>query len=127
MCEQPKNRLGKSTFGIGLSLLCAVHCLATPVLVALIPVAGHSILHNPLIEFGLLAISVVFAGSILLKDRKLHGNNKPISLAVAAFLMMLTTQIFHLHSIIYSLSGALMLILAYILNWRAFHTPVLKN
>ena len=127
MCEQQKNKPGKSTIWIGLSFICAVHCLATPVLVALMPVAGHSVLHNPLLEFGLIAASIVFAGSILFKDKKIHGNIWPVLLAAFAFAVMLSAQILHDHSIFISIVGALLLIAAYVINWRSFHAPFLKK
>lgn len=46
--------------GATASLLCAIHCVAVPVLFALLPVAGLAWLDNPAVDWWFLLAAVVF-------------------------------------------------------------------
>lgn len=57
-----------SRLGFAASVLCTVHCLATPVLVLAAPMAGHYLEGMPYLETALIALSVLSAVFILWGD-----------------------------------------------------------
>ncbi|MGJ3649095.1 MerC domain-containing protein [Sphingomonas sp. GlSt437] len=74
--------LGLDRLAIGLSGLCAVHCLASAVLVALAASAGGLLL-NPIIHEVGLTIAVVLGSVALIHGAMRHGFLMPV--AVGAF------------------------------------------
>ena len=64
--------------GIVLSLLCAVHCMALPLLLMAGSFAAVSVLSNPWMELGLLPVGFAIAGWVLYKDYRLHSRKMPL-------------------------------------------------
>ncbi len=114
-----KSRLDK--VGFFLSVLCAVHCASTPLLVAILPLLGTELLHNPTLELALVGTTVVIAGGVLLKDYlQVHKNIAPLLLLLAGFgAKLLGLFVFgQRYEPVVITSGAAFIILAYIVNWR---------
>ena len=73
--------------GIGLAGLCAVHCLATLLLVSALGLGGHFLLEENIHRFGLLLALVVAAVAIgwgLMR----HGRMLPFLVALAGLALM---------------------------------------
>ncbi len=124
-----KSRLDK--VGFYLSVLCAVHCASTPLLVAVLPLLSTELLHNSTLELALVGTTVVIAGGVLLRDYlHIHKNIAPLLLLLAGFaakllgLFVLGQQ----YEPVIITSGAAFIILAYIVNWRmrATHNATCK-
>lgn len=45
--------------GVGVSLLCAVHCAALPLIISSLPLLGLKIFGNPLIETSIILLSLI--------------------------------------------------------------------
>jgi uncharacterized membrane protein HdeD (DUF308 family) len=110
-----------SKVGFSLSFLCAIHCASAPLLITLLPMLGSDLLHNQALELGLIGITLLIAGIILMKDyRQMHKNALPLLLLAvgiaAKFLAIFVFQ--QTYEPVVITSGAAFILLAYIVNWR---------
>ncbi|MBX9860357.1 MAG: MerC domain-containing protein [Sphingomonas sp.] len=119
----PIPRLGIDRWAIGLSGLCAVHCFASAVLVALAASAGGLLL-NPLIHEIGLSFAILLGAVALGRGVFLHGYVMP--LAIGSFgLGVMAGAISLPHDggseTVWTLIGVGLLALGHDLNHRATH------
>lgn len=94
---RPYHRILNRT-GMALSILCAIHCLATPFLALSLPFLGSYFEHNPWIDFLLLGSGLVMGGGITVHNYIKHHRNLPVLLVVlSGFGFMFTAHFFHHH------------------------------
>jgi hypothetical protein len=113
-----KSATGK--LGLSLSLLCSVHCLAMPFVVAFLPMGGD-LFSNPVIEVILLGSSILLASYTIIRDfRHLHRNYSSLLLLAVGVTLLLASQAQHSHDEINFLAplAGLSIFGAYLLNWR---------
>lgn len=109
---------------MGASLLCLLHCLAFPLLIAALPSLSH-ILHLPE-SFHMWVVVFAIPCSLwaLLPGRSRHGAVTPLLLAGAG-LLFLIAGISILHDAGWetqaTVAGSLLLSAAHVLNWRLRH------
>ncbi len=107
------------TAGMALAALCAVHCVATP-LIALLPMGA--LFTSTAAEWLLPAFAVVIALAVIAQDtRAVHRRRAPaIALGIAA-LLIATGHAFdhHLAGTVVAVTGSLGLAAALVLNVRA--------
>lgn len=108
--------------GIFVTVLCAIHCVATPVIITVMPLFGASLLSNPIWEWLLIGVSLGLAVLILAKDFiSKHKNTLPLLVLGGGFstkaLGLLVVGHSSYEPLIISL-GALMIVSAYVINWR---------
>lgn len=110
-----------SRVGFSLSVLCAIHCASMPFLVALLPLMGSQLLHNPTLEIILMGTTILIAGIIMVKDyRHIHKNLLPLfllSLGIGAKCLGLFV-LQHSYEPVIITSGAAFILVSYIANWR---------
>lgn len=110
-----------SRVGFSLSILCAIHCASTPLLVAVLPLMGSAFLHNPALEFTLIGLTVLIAGIIMGKDYMYtHKNPLPLillSLGITVKCIGLFVLQQSYEPVIIT-SGTAFILLSYIANWR---------
>lgn len=106
--------------GFSLSLLCAIHCLATPFLITLLPFFGKTIFANPIFELGMLLASMILALSILIKSYKKHFQPGPLLVSLCGFCLAFSAQI-GVENIVMSVLGSMLVAYAYYLNWKVAH------
>lgn len=75
--------------GSWLSLACAVHCLALPVIVGVLPLLGLQFMADERIEIGFLAIGATFALIATLWGLHKHGAVRVVAAFSAAIGVML--------------------------------------
>lgn len=119
----PIPRFGIDRLAIGLSGLCAVHCFASAVLVALAASAGGLLL-NPLIHEIGLSFAILLGAVALGRGVFLHGYVTP--LAIGSFgLGVMAGAITMPHDggleTVWTLTGVGLLALGHDLNHRATH------
>jgi hypothetical protein len=106
--------------GFWLTFLCAIHCLATPFLLASLPVLGSrfELLHK--YEFSILLVSLLLAALLLFKDYKIHKNTRPLLLLLLAMGLKVIEYIFDLHTweLYLTVGISACLCFAYYFNWR---------
>lgn len=107
-----------SKLSVILSVACAIHCVAMPLLMLSFPFLHDSFLGNPMLEWGILLSLVVF-GIISLDHykKKHHGNSLPIILfgigASICFLALISHNAAH-HALM--VIGSLIIAASQILN-----------
>ena len=114
-------------FATGASLLCLLHCLAFPLLIAALPSLSQ-ILHLPE-SFHVWVVLFAIPGSLwaLLAGRSRHGAITPLILGSAG-LLFLIAGISILHDAGWetqsTVAGSLLLSAAHVFNWRLRHKRV---
>ena len=76
--------------GAGLSLACALHCLAAPLLLSLLPFAGVGFLAGESVETAFLGTSLVLAVGSLCWGFRIHHQRCTLLLLGAALLLILS-------------------------------------
>lgn len=102
--------------GVVLSLLCAVHCMAVPLLLTAGSFISVSVLSNPWVEVGLLPVGFAIAGVVLYKDYRRHSRKLPLHLFLFGAAVGVAGLIFHFHLLIGT--SALLVIAAQYFNFR---------
>lgn len=107
------------TIGIGLSLICVVHCIVTPVILSLLPVLGQLISEDAFHTW-MAPVFIVPAILALIPGTLKHKSKLPIVLAVFGLIVFCLSTFLHGMSesveLIASLVGSGMLIAAHKLN-----------
>jgi hypothetical protein len=112
------NRLER--IGFWLSLACAVHCLAMPVVITLLPFVGSTILADHETELYVMGGSWLLAGVLLYVDFKKHQNWLPLLLLMSSVGVKLLEVLVlgeDFEAIASPVSGVLIAV-AYYFNWR---------
>ena len=119
------HKIGKwlDVTGAAAAWLCAVHCLAVPLLIAILPLVGLSFLLEEATERVFIGISAALAlVSLLPAYFREHGKLRAVLLAVAGIgLIALTHFLFEDNlaaKIIFLLTGAVLISVAHLLNRR---------
>lgn len=98
MANKPKKTLTHklNLAGMALSALCIVHCFSVPVIIALFPLLGAELLHNPAIELGLVGSGLLLSGTVVIRDYLKHHHKVTIVLAVlTGFALMMAGILLH--------------------------------
>lgn len=80
-----KPRSLRDKVAVWLSLACAVHCLATPLLLVALPALGSRLTADPWVEFSILAFVLVLGGSSIRHAYVHHGSRVAPALFAVAF------------------------------------------
>lgn len=108
------------SLAVGLSLTCLVHCLALPVLIALLPAWSAWLDVPESFHFFALAVAVPFSLTVLLRARRLRADATPLRIAVGGLVLMTLGLLMPgegSEAAVTSI-GATLLAAAHILNWR---------
>jgi hypothetical protein len=120
MPERIKSKSIAGRLGLSLSVLCSIHCLAMPFVVAFLPVSG-GLFNNPVIEVVLLGSSILLASYTIIRDfRHLHRNYGSLVLLGIGIVLLLVSSANHTHDKInlFAPMAGLFIFGAYLLNWR---------
>ncbi|SOE22207.1 MerC mercury resistance protein [Spirosomataceae bacterium TFI 002] len=108
-----------SSLGFSLSMLCAIHCLAMPFIIAFAPLLGSFLSHKA--EAYILVISAALAIYVFISNLQQHGNFWPlILLMLSVGSSFAGLVLFHDRWEIPLMSfGGLSMASAYYINWKA--------
>ncbi|WP_082391260.1 MerC domain-containing protein [Jiulongibacter sediminis] len=111
--------------GLGMSFLCAIHCLSMPFILVALPTLGEHFLPE-FVENILVVSSMLIAIYLLSRDFRHHQNRLPfLLLGISAGLY--TLDFFATHHL-FSILGSVSMAAAYVLNWRlhrkSCHVPL---
>ncbi|QYE37269.1 MerC domain-containing protein (plasmid) [Polymorphobacter sp. PAMC 29334] len=109
---------------IGLSGLCLVHCLAFPVIIALLPAMAPILPQQPWVHPAILATALPLAVFALWRGWRRHRDVRPGLLGVLGLLLMgagLAMGEGRLMETVLTVIGGLLLASAHALNWRLDH------
>lgn len=106
--------LNADFMGMLSSSLCAVHCMAVPLLSSFgLSTVGH---HNHVFDFVLLALGIIFAGFSLLKDYFKHRSLLPLGVGTIGFVVLFVGITQHISMV--SVLGGVLIAYSHILNYR---------
>ncbi len=108
--------------GFFISGLCAIHCAALPLLMALLPLIGLGFLLNETLEKALLIFAVTLALWSIVQGYKHH--HRAILFGVWLFASLLIASQWFIHHEILAIGGALGLAACHFLNYRFLHTTI---
>lgn len=105
--------------GVFLSIVCLVHCLAMPILIASLPVFAKGLIsHNT--EITLVFMGIVIAVFLFKKEYMLHRNILPFSLlglATISNLIGLFLVSEYLETV-FVITGSIFMMMGYFANWK---------
>ncbi|MHA6720111.1 MerC domain-containing protein [Sphingomonas sp. RS6] len=109
---------------VGMSTLCLVHCLALPVLLALLP-GVSAWLHLPAdLHRWLLMFAIPSSSFALLSGCRVHRSAGPLLTGIAGLSLMALAALLlegTAREVPVSVAGSLLLVAAHVSNWRARH------
>jgi predicted ABC-type exoprotein transport system permease subunit len=87
-------------YSVGLSFLCSIHCIATPIFILFVPFFKNLHEYNTYLEILLLLSVLLLGGSSLIHDfRSHHKKALPVILFLIGFLILVSGHLFfHDHS-----------------------------
>lgn len=101
------------------TLLCAIHCLATPLLLFAVPAFGAELVHDTWFEPILLTLGVSFSGYLLIGDFRKHKNILPLLMATTGFFFLIVGHhYFHSIEMLSLVIGSVLVPGALYLNFR---------
>lgn len=107
--------------GFYLSVVCAVHCVATPVVITFLPYMGSSLIANHAWEL-LVIIGSMFLGFwILWNDFQKHKNNLPLILLAGSLITKIFEITYH-STLLENFTApitAMLIASAYYINWKS--------
>lgn len=111
--------------GVGISVLCMLHCIAVPVVLVLFPAIGAAVVpHEDQTHAFLLAFILGVAGFAFFTGYRVHGQKKPVIwMAVGVIIVTYASffaheQLGHNWEPVVAIIGSLALIRAHILNHK---------
>jgi MerC mercury resistance protein len=106
--------------GFWLTVICGIHCLATPILITILPILGSKFEAFHKYETFFLYISLFLAAFLMWKDKKIHNNPWPFEMIIMA--MCITPFCYNFFGnaaeIFVSISTSILIISAYWINWK---------
>ena len=102
-----------------LSLLCAIHCAATPIIIGIVSLMGVSFMMDPFWEVCLLVVSNVLAIFALATAYKKHRKIGPFILFGLSLVLIIIGLLIAQHSLI--LAGLVFTAIALLLNRKYSH------
>ena len=100
------------------ALICAVHCSIVPILASfsLVGATGH---HNHTFDIVLLAIGVVIAGYVLVRDYiRIHQCLIPGTVCIIGFLLLTTGIVTHYSPLLLNIPGGILIAFSHYLNYK---------
>lgn len=107
-------------FGFSASMLCAVHCMAVPLVVTFGALSGLAWLTNPWVEITLIAASIWIASWSLTRSYfKYHRRFTAISIVAGGFALLIVSRfVAHEWEPIMAVLGGVTIATAHWINWR---------
>tara|TARA_B100000900_G_scaffold409047_1_gene424280 strand:+ start:118 stop:510 length:393 start_codon:yes stop_codon:yes gene_type:complete len=106
--------------GMGLSVACAIHCLATSVLLSALPVLGFEFLGHEGFELGMITAILLPAGFTFINGFWIHGKKGHFLLGVIGLAIFLLVRPFVDHSLepYATLLGGTAFVWDHLINWK---------
>lgn len=105
--------------GFWASLLCAIHCMAMPLVVMAGSMYGVQVSEHSSLEVPILSIAVLFAVIMVVRYYFHHRNSLPLLLLIAGVSLLLVSVISHAHLL--TILGSLVLASAQLYNTYLHH------
>lgn len=109
---------------IGASLACMVHCLALPLLIALLPALAAVLAVPESFHLWVLALAVPMALLALVQGRARHGRTGPLAAGAAGLACLVLGALAFAEGpaeTAFTVVGSVLLVGAHVTNWRLRH------
>lgn len=105
--------------GVTASVICAIHCMAVPVILSLGIVNSSHWIHNHGIDMAVIATGIIIAALSLVSDYKKHKSLIPLITIIIGFGLLCYGLLEKNHDthLWWSLAGSLCVISAHLINW----------
>ena len=113
-----------SKAGMVLSGICAIHCVLTPLAVALLPFLGSTFLNNKVLEYSILIPGILLSTFITIRNyRKYHHDGRILAAVLCGFGIMIVGHLFGIQLVesVLSVIGALIAAVGLYYNMKATH------
>lgn len=112
--------INKDIIGFAASMLCAIHCVALPLILTVSTLSGLAFLGNHLIEFVFLIISAIIATWSLIPAFKKHQKKLPIAIAIIGFIFLITSRFLPCGPTEHYVTavGGFTVAISHLLNWK---------
>lgn len=90
-----KGKINWDKLGVTASLICAVHCLALPLLLTSLPILGIDLVENKAVEIFMIVLAFVIGIIALAKGRKEYNSSKPMLLFSIGIGCLVLKEVFH--------------------------------
>lgn len=105
--------------GMAGSILCAIHCSALPILLAMGSLSSVAWLDSHWVEYLFLGSALILAGWSLVGSYSHHGKPWAIALAIIGFIVFFIGFAEHNHTEIgLTTLGGVLIALSHFVNWR---------
>lgn len=109
--------------GFAGSTLCALHCSALPVLLAMGMLSGFEWMESHWVEYAFFISAVGLAGYTILRSYLQHRKPLALMLVCLGFFLFLIGIVQHNHAEIgLTTVGGVLIAVAHIVNWRVQHS-----
>ena len=111
------HKINPDSFGISVSIACAIHCAVLPLFLSSLPLFGLDILHNKIFEYSMIGLAGIIGCSALYHGYKKHHHKKlPLLIFNTGFLFLVLKEFFISLEFILLIPAAIFIISAHILN-----------
>ena len=120
VAETDRSWLWLDQIGVGLSLTCAVHCLAAPLLLTALPAFGLRFVADDMTEAVLLSSALALAVSSLCWGFRRHKSGRVFLLLAVAVALIAAGRLFaeERSESLLVVAGAVILAVSHALNWH---------
>jgi hypothetical protein len=106
--------------GMAASILCALHCIALPLLISFGLTTGSQLMHDHTFDIVIIGVGIGIACLSLFSDYKKHRSFLPIATIIVGFILLIGgLKAGHgwMHAAI-SVLGSILVTTAHIINWK---------
>jgi cell division protein FtsW (lipid II flippase) len=114
------NRINLDLAGGIASFICALHCIAVPIIFSIGAANSYHFLHNHNFDIVIVLLGLVIAWTSLRSDYKVHQSKTPFILVIIGFsILVLGLRLGHdlIHALV-SVLGSCFVITAHYYNWK---------
>lgn len=106
--------------GFSASFLCAIHCMALPIVMSLGLFGGLTWFESPILEWGLIISTLLIATWSLFRSYyQQHRNLRPLLIAAIGFVLVFASHFIGAHEEHFvTAAGGFLIAYAHYVNWR---------
>ncbi len=107
--------------GAALGFLCALHCVAVPLLMGVLPSLGLEFLADGAVDVVIVAFATLFAAVAAVLGYRQHGDRRVVAGFASAVALLFAAQLFGEENIagrVVSIAGGLTLAVTHLVNMR---------
>ncbi len=90
-----KRKINWDKVGVTTSLVCAVHCLALPLLLTSLPILGIDLIQNESVEIAMIVLAFLVGIVALAKGRKAYRSYLPIIFFIIGIGCLILKEVWH--------------------------------